>query len=48
MLKHDMQPYLVQQTLKYSGLVLCFVLITPAEVGTGPTGKGVACQGFGE
>lgn len=48
MLKHDVQPYLVQQSLKYSGLVLCFVLITPAEVGAGPTGKGVACQGFGE
>lgn len=48
MLKHDVQSYPVQQRLKYSRLALCFVLITPAEAGTGPRGKGVACQGFGE
>lgn len=46
MLKPDVQPYRVLQSLKYSGLAFCFVLITPAELGTGPTWKGVMCQGF--
>lgn len=46
MLKPDVQPYRVQQSLYDTGLVLCFVSITPAEVGTGPTGKSVAYQGF--